>query len=365
MFEGNKLEGIVLISSESKKYLNERHIVAYESARKQFIKWLIRMGKDEEKLEGYAQHTAKIYAAIHDKFLRQIWEQQDGYTLNVSHDQAERYLRELVLSDEEYSRSHLDNTKLALQAFFRYQDNDWDPDITISSRSGASQPKDFVSEDERRALREAVLEYDSVPAYAGLSPEQRTKWKRHLARRYGKPMNEVGKEDWDRANGFKYVSIVNSSLDAGLRPVEVGRARTYWVDVENEVLRIPEDESSKNNDNWTVSLREETTRYLGMWLKEREIYEKYHDTDALWLTRHGNPYNPSSLKVLLDNLCEIAEIGRDISWYTIRHSTGTYMAREEGLAAAQSQLRHKSVETTMKYDQAPPEDRRDALDRMG
>lgn len=38
--------------------------------------------------------------------------------------------------------------------------------------------------------------------------------------------------------------------------------------------------------------------------------------------------------------------------------------REEDLAAAQSQLRHKSPRTTMRYDQTPVEDRQDALDRM-
>jgi integrase len=54
-----------------------------------------------------------------------------------------------------------------------------------------------------------------------------------------------------------------------------------------------------------------------------------------------------------------------MSWYAIRHSVGTYMTREEDLAAAQAQLRHKSPETTMKYDQTPVEDRQDALDRMG
>jgi hypothetical protein len=54
-----------------------------------------------------------------------------------------------------------------------------------------------------------------------------------------------------------------------------------------------------------------------------------------------------------------------MSWYAIRHSTGTYMTREEGLAAAQAQLRHLSPESTMKYDQVPVEDRQDALDRMG
>jgi hypothetical protein len=41
------------------------------------------------------------------------------------------------------------------------------------------------------------------------------------------------------------------------------------------------------------------------------------------------------------------------------------MVREEGLAAAQNQLRHHSIERTAKHDQAPAEDRRDALDRMG
>ena len=41
------------------------------------------------------------------------------------------------------------------------------------------------------------------------------------------------------------------------------------------------------------------------------------------------------------------------------------MTREEDLAAAQPQLRHKRPEMTMKYDSAPLDDRRDALDRMG
>ena len=80
-----------------------------------------------------------------------------------------------------------------------------------------------------------------------------------------------------------------------------------------------------------------------------------------------NPYDTNSLKYLLENLCEVAGIdteNRQMSWYSIRHSVGTYMTREEDLAATQTQLRHRSAETTMKYDQAPVEDRQDALDRM-
>ena len=159
-----------------------------------------------------------------------------------------------------------------------------------------------------------------------------------------------------------------TSLDAGLRPVEVERAKTTWVDVENQVLRIPREESSKNSENWIVGITERTAKALSRWLDEREMYERYEENDALWLTREGNPYQTSSLRDLLKRLCDLAGIpteNRKMSWYAIRHSVGTYMTREEDLAAAQAQLRHKSEQTTMKYDQTPVEDRRDDLDRMG
>jgi integrase len=364
MSEREKVEGIVLIHQPTEEYLNSRQRIAYREHRRKYIKWLATRGQDPDALEGYAYDTYYAYANVTCQFHRYVWDQEGRFTLDPTHDHAEDYLIEQKTSSEDYSSSYLHNIKLTLKAYFRYKGNEWDPDLTIKSESGVSQPKDFVTNDEREALREAVLEYGSVPAYAALDPEKRQEWKRYLARRFGKPMQDIGREDWDRANGFKYVSIIYASLDAGLRPIEVGRAKTYWIDTENAALRIPEKDSSKNKNNWTVSLTQETTEYLARWLDEREMYDKYDDTDQLWLTRHGNPYSGKSLRVLLDNLREIAGIDRDFSFYAIRHSTGTYMAREEGLAAAQSQLRHRRDETTMKSDQAPVKDRRDALNRM-
>jgi hypothetical protein len=62
-----------------------------------------------------------------------------------------------------------------------------------------------------------------------------------------------------------------------------------WVDVANNMLRIPKEESSKNEENWAVALTDRTVGALERWLEERKMYEKYDDTDALWLTRDGNP----------------------------------------------------------------------------
>ncbi len=41
---------------------------------------------------------------------------------------------------------------------------------------------------------------------------------------------------------------------------------------------------------------------------------------------------------------------RDLTPYSIRHSTATYVAEQEGLAVAAAQCRHKSKRTTEKYE---------------
>jgi integrase len=189
-----------------------------------------------------------------------------------------------------------------------------------------------------------------------------------VAEKANKAVDSLGVDDWKQTPSWMYTSLVWASLDAGFRPAEVEKAKTSWVDVDNAVLRIPKDESTKNEDNWSVSIRADTAEALENWIHERSHYPKYDDTELLWLTDRGNPYGDRQLGRLIRTLCDRAGIdyeNRKMSWYSIRHSVGTYMTREEDLAATKQQLRHKRAETTMKYDQAPPDDRRKALDKMG
>jgi len=259
-----------------------------------------------------------------------------------------------------------------LKRYFRWLSahqgtEEWEPTYSFQS-GGNSAPRDFLTMEERRAIRETALNHGSIPSYNTLTPEKRNQWKGYVAQVLDKPMEEVTPDEWDTVEGWKITSLVWTSLDAGLRPIEVGRAKTTWVDTQNEVLRIPEEESSKNRENWVVSITGRTASALEHWLEERELYDRYDGTDTLWLTTHDNPYGSKSLSRLLSRLCEDAGIrteNRSLSWYAIRHSVGTYMTRERDLAATKAQLRHKSVKTTIKYDQVPVEDRRDALDRMG
>jgi integrase len=161
---------------------------------------------------------------------------------------------------------------------------------------------------------------------------------------------------------------VCDSLDTGLRPIEVERATVEWVDLHNEVLRVPKDASRKDDVEWDSALTSRTVDVLERWLDQRGHMTKYDDTDALWLTRRGNPYGSHALSHLMDNLAVGAGIehaGRDLTWYSIRRGLGTAIIDEADLSTAQEQLRHLDPKTTMRYDQRPAERRRETLDRLG
>ena len=245
-----------------------------------------------------------------DMFYRWVWDQDGGYTANVTHDHADGWMRALAREDK--SGTHKLNCQKAVKMRMKWRHHEhglgeWTPDITFSEDS-STQPRDYLTEKERSQIREAALEYGSVPSYNNLTPTERDRWKTYLAQRFEKPKDEVEPSEWDRANGWKIPSLVWTSLDAGLRPIEVERSVTSWIDVENKVLRIPKEQSSKTRENWIVGLQERTASMFGRWIDEREAYPEYDDTEAIWLTRKNNPYSTRSLRYLLRQLCEIADI---------------------------------------------------------
>ena len=358
-----------LVPAPDAEQLSPEEQSEYRAFRRAFIAWLHVEGKDPASVEGYAPKTVENTAYRTSKFFRYVWEEEGQFTLEVRPKHADGYLDNLAYSDA--SDAHCDGERKALLRLFRWLSNEreypaWEPKRSFSPTSSV-RPPDYLTLEERSQVREAALAYGSIPAYNDLSPTARRRWKQYLADLHGIEPSAVQPSHWDGIQGWKHPSLVWCSLDAGLRPHEVEHARVEWVDLQNQLLRIPVEQSAKNEENWHVALTKRTTDALASWLAERECYEMYDGRDVLWLTREGNPYGSQSLRRLLARLCELAEISTDnrqLSWYAIRHSVGTYMVRERGLAAAQAQLRHKRPETTMKYDAVPVEDRRAALERM-
>lgn len=356
-------------TESSEDQLPEKQLMDYRTERKQFITWLLEEGKNPGKWEGYSETTVTNTAYRTDKFYRWAWSQEDQYITTVDNQHANQYLKELHRSGE--SGSSKATVQTALKRLYKWRRLTYNgPELeftrTFKDQSG-NRLKDILSPQEVQQIRAAGRDYATIPRYNDLDPDQRDRWKAHLAQRFEKPKCEVKPDDWKKANGWKVTSLVYASTDAGLRPIEVERAKTYWVDTANNVLRIPAEESSKNTENWIVGLNEKTSAALERWLDEREMYSKYTDTDKLWLTREGNPYGSSALRYLIQKLADEAGIeaaGRTMSWYTLRHSVATAMTKERDLKATKDQLRHKNIETTARYDNVSPEDRSDALNRL-
>jgi site-specific recombinase XerD len=102
--------------------------------------------------------------------------------------------------------------------------------------------------------------------------------------------------------------------------------------------------------------------------QERAAKEKYDGRNALWLTQQKNQYNRNSFRrSVFHTIAREAGLdleNRDLTPYSIRHSTATYIAKEADLATAAKQCRHKSKQTTQKYAHSSVDRQTDAVNKI-
>ena len=354
-----------LLAQETVEALEEQHaraVTDYESWKRNLLEWLAIEGKNPDRLRGYSTYTLRNSNYKIDQIMRWLWNQR-GYTTDLTPDDADTLMRELGRYTE-YTDANLNNFVKVIKRIFAYYNHEKGRNIDWECHMALNEPnvtnRDYFKKDEFRPLYEAALEHGTVKHYNTCTPTEREQIAAHLAQRFEVQKDEVGPDHFERANSFKIPSIVSVSLDCGLRPVEVGRAKVSWVNLDDHTLDIPREESSKNEDNWKCVLSDRSVRALEKWLPERESYEKYGGRDELWLSKKGNPYNSSSLNYLLEKLINEAGVepaGRSLSWYSIRHGCATVWADEEDIQHAREQLRHKKVETTLGYAHSATESR--------
>lgn len=357
---------IKIVPDVDRPHLNTLQLQDYREHRERVLTWLWEQGKNPDDKDGYSESVVENTAYRLSKIYRWKWE-RDGYTSTFTATDADAHVEHVA--EQDWGKENKSQYVKALKRLNKWRvhalgDDEWTPATSFSPGTTEYAPQDYLTREERHAVRDAALEIASVPSYSNASGEQRDRVNTYLAQRLEKPKAEVTPQDWEDATSWKLPSLVWTSLDAGLRPIEVERSVTQWIDTDNAVLRIPKQDSSKNRENWVVALRDNTSAALERWLNERDTKPEYSDTDAVWLTKYGNAYDRDSLPSVMTRLLSEADITRSLSWYSLRHSTGTYLVDEAGYEAARQQLRHKDERTTMRYDSAPLEERRNALDKL-
>lgn len=333
----------------------------YKQYKITFLRWLINEGKDTYRGEGFSESTVRTTHYKIDEVYKWLWEQEDEFTKELTREQATQLL-DTLMRHSSHPDSYVYTFEKCIRRLFKFkreaqnrQIPEWDHDIPIepSRNSDDSEKiKDRFYPEEMNRLYEAALEKYSIKSYYNLSPEEREELKRFISQQQGIKIEEVSKDHFKRASSWKYPSIVAVSSDLGLRPIEVGKMRPTWIDLERNRINIPTKESVKNKEAWNCEISSTSRNGLKNWLQERQSYEKYDGEDELWLTKYGNRYDARNLNRVLDQLIEAADLqgsNRKLSWYSFRHGVASLWTEKEGIAKAAEQVRHSNLKTTRKY----------------
>jgi len=343
---------------ESFPQLNTRQQVVFESTLEDFKQYLLTEGKNPRKGIGYAQRSIGTRVSRVLQAIGWVWKTEEP-TTEISPEQADDVIEVLDTDDfrrrdgDRYTEGSKRKISNALVNWFRFHGSDWEPEISFEDEP-AENGADPFTKDEVKLLWEESLKYKSIPKYNNLTPDERDRWRRHLAQELGKPKDEVRPADWDKVNkNWKIPSIIATEKAAGWRPALVNRMRVHWYDADGKKIIIPAEHAVKNDSEWTQYLSNEAAQAVELWLEQRSNNSNYDDTDHMWLTRQGNPYESSSLNYLLDNLIEeagINERGRKLCWYSFRHSLGTYTFEDEkDLGMVAKVLRQNSTSSAARY----------------
>ncbi|WP_254863135.1 tyrosine-type recombinase/integrase [Halovivax gelatinilyticus] len=362
--------------------LGHRRAVHFFKELDECYEWMVTRGIEPNARNptGYEESSAENYLKRLGKALPHLWLRHGGFTLEITNDLATWYVEQL--EDDElttengspYAASTKRKHVCAVFAMKRWRadqrgDQPWRPHTLFEAEQPERPMADPITLEERSVLREHVLEYNTITRYNNCTPEQRDRIRAELAQRLGKPKADVTKDDWERVNTcWKYPSLIYLSLDTGLRPIEVATAKVEWVNLSKETLEVPKSDSVKNDARWENPITSRTADTLERWFRQRAAEPAYDDTDLIWLTREGNPYSSGPLGRNLRKLLEDAGVDisdRNISWYSLRHSLGTHYARvADNIDDVRRQLRHKTIEATLRYIHPPDEDVRDNLNRI-
>lgn len=78
------LDDISVVPQPSEERLTERQFVDYCFQREDCLEWLLTFGKKPKRAEGYAHGTVKARAHRMDQFYLWVWDEEGGYTANIS-----------------------------------------------------------------------------------------------------------------------------------------------------------------------------------------------------------------------------------------------------------------------------------------
>jgi site-specific recombinase XerD len=111
----NKVQGIVLVTDTAEDYLNPRQEITYREHRRELAEWLLSLGKNPKKAEGYSYTTAENRMNRLDLFYRYVWDREGRFIQELTTEHADQWMQWLARQDyKESTKCHYQKSAYTL-----------------------------------------------------------------------------------------------------------------------------------------------------------------------------------------------------------------------------------------------------------
>lgn len=153
--------------------------------------------------------------------------------------------------------------------------------------------------------------------------------------------------DMSKPEGHRNRAIIEMLYGSGLRVSELTDLRLSNIYRQDGYMRI----IGKGNKQRLVPLSPESDKQLGYWLEDRNRLDiKPEATDIVFLNHYGRQLTRAMIFTIVKRLAQEADIRKNISPHTLRHSFATHLLQNGAdLRIIQQLLGHESIVTTEIY----------------
>lgn len=153
--------------------------------------------------------------------------------------------------------------------------------------------------------------------------------------------------DLSKPEGHRNRAIIETLYGSGLRVSELVNLRISDIYFEQKYMKV----EGKGNKQRLVPISDEAEKQIRLWFLDRNLLPIQHgEEDYLFLNRRGKHLTRVMIFTIIKRLAVDAEIKKNISPHTFRHSFATHLLENgANLRAIQQLLGHESIMTTEIY----------------
>ena len=175
--------------------------------------------------------------------------------------------------------------------------------------------------------------------------------------------NIIGQIDLSTPEGTRNKAILETMYSCGLRVSEVVNLKLSQLYMDVSFIRV----IGKGNKERLVPIGDSAVKYINIYRSTIRVHQPIQpgEEDILFLNRRGKRLTRVMIFLIIKDLVRKAEIKKNISPHTFRHSFATHLVEGGAdLRAVQEMLGHESITTTEIYTHLDREFLRKTLEKF-